>query len=981
MANEPAETNSKFSLQTYLVVIFLTLLLVVGVALGALSYSNAVSIIEDSAEGKLARLSQLAAARANALFHPAEGVLELISASPGVGGSTLRERLSIVPQMIRGLERSEHITSVYVGNREGDFLLVRRLPTDPEAAKRYMAPPGTKYVLQSIERQDDVDRETGEFIHIGSDGAEVGRVERPDYVQYDPRVRAWYKSAIKAVGTTQTPPYVYFTTKEVGLTLSRRGRGGFSIVGVDITLGSLGASMAESKVTPNSEAVLLSQDGIVIAHPDPGRMTVSEADNNLRPAHVSDIENAMLEEAFERFKTKGEIRSHISDKDGVSYEITFAPVPIGSLDSPVVALVIPQHELMAKANELLRLGATWFAVLMFAGFGLVLLCSKWVTRPLRELRDRAEAMRRFEFEQTSPVRTGISEIEELANAVYMMRSTIRRFLDISTAVAAEADFDKLITRLLDEIVATTQTEAAIIYLTNDEETRLVPYAGRLDLGRDLIYPVPDVLLNNEESIVVRSTVDELAESALATDEELKMIGLEGISNEMDDPPKHLLAAPLYNRQRELIGVLLLFETDELDSALVRFTEALSGSAAVSIETRQLIMAQKELFESFIQLVAGAIDTKSPYTGGHCERVPEITKMLADAANKTNSGPFKDFVLTEEDKEAVHVAAWLHDCGKVTSPEYVVDKATKLETIYDRIHEVRMRVEVMKKEAEIRSLRAILDGGDSAKLEATLKEELAGLDEDFAFLADCNIGGEFMSDDKIERLRGLAGKTWTRTLDDRLGVSHEEAARKDRNDPVALPAQEPLLNDRAEHLFNRPERDALPPDNKWGFKMDVPEHLYNRGELYNLCVRRGTLTAEDRYKINEHIVQTIKMLEQLPFPRHLRQVPELAGGHHEKMDGTGYPKRLAKEDMSPVARMMALADIFEALTAVDRPYKKGKTLSEALKIMGFMVKDSHIDAEIFRLFLESGIHDRYAKKFMRPEQIDEVDTAAFLSAVK
>jgi hypothetical protein len=233
----------------------------------------------------------------------------------------------------------------------------------------------------------------------------------------------------------------------------------------------------------------------------------------------------------------------------------------------------------------------------------------------------------------------------------------------------------------------------------------------------------------------------------------------------------------------------------------------------------------------------------------------------------------------------------------------------------------------------------------------------------------------MTDEAIARLKALAEKTWTRTLDDRLGVSHEELLRMEAEPAPELPATERLLDDKPAHRFVRPESEKIPADNPWGFRIDVPERLYDRGELYNLSVRRGTLTEEDRYKINEHIVQTIKMLESLPFPRHLREVPELAGGHHEKMDGTGYPKRLTKDEMSPVARMMAIADIFEALTAVDRPYKKGKTLSEALRIMGFMVGDRHIDPELFDLFLASGTYLDYARKYLRPEQVDEVDVEA------
>jgi hypothetical protein len=247
------------------------------------------------------------------------------------------------------------------------------------------------------------------------------------------------------------------------------------------------------------------------------------------------------------------------------------------------------------------------------------------------------------------------------------------------------------------------------------------------------------------------------------------------------------------------------------------------------------------------------------------------------------------------------------------------------------------------------------------------------------VAECNLGGEEMAPDRVERLRTIAARTWTRSLDDRIGISHEELARKAREPLQPLPATEYLLADKPEHLFERRAGESFADDNPWGFRMDVPQWLYNRGELHNLSVARGTLTEEERYKINEHIVQTEIMLRQLVYPRHLRDVPEIAASHHEKMDGTGYPKRLTGKQMSPLARMMAIADIFEALTAIDRPYKRGKTLSEALSIMARMKAAHHIDGELFELFLRAGVYRDYAQRFMRSDQIDDVDIEALLRA--
>ena len=449
---------------------------------------------------------------------------------------------------------------------------------------------------------------------------------------------------------------------------------------------------------------------------------------------------------------------------------------------------------------------------------------------------------------------------------------------------------------------------------------------------------------------------------------------------------HLVSTGLHNRQGDTLGVLLLLHRDsgeEAEPAMlhpqrIAYVEAVSGVAALCIESQRLLEQQKKLLDAFIQLIAGAIDAKSPYTGGHCQRVPDLTLMLARAAADSDAEPFRAYQPSDEEWEALHIAAWLHDCGKVTTPEYVVDKATKLETLYDRIHEVRMRFELLKRDAWVTYWEGVARGGDATALGELREATLAALDDEFAFVARCNLDGEAMADADLERLRQIAARTWTRTLDDRLGVSWEENQRQARTPAPELPVQEPLLADKPEHLFERPDSELIAPDNPWGFKLDVPTYKHNRGELYNLGIARGTLTAEERYIINNHIVQTIRMLDHLPFPKHLANVAEIAGGHHEKMDGSGYPKRLTREEMSLPARMMAIADIFEALTAVDRLYKKGKTLSEALGIMAGMCRGAHIDPQLFGLFLCTGIPQAYAKRYLRPEQIDAVDQAAILA---
>ena len=456
----------------------------------------------------------------------------------------------------------------------------------------------------------------------------------------------------------------------------------------------------------------------------------------------------------------------------------------------------------------------------------------------------------------------------------------------------------------------------------------------------------------------------------------------------------MLTVPMRSTSGETVGVMQLINrkrdprtilTADTAAGLVRpfdafdqhLIEALASQAAVCVERTQLLEAQEQLIDSMITLLAGAIDAKSPYTGGHCERVPELAMMLARAAEETAEGPLADFRLGGEQAwREFRIGAWMHDCGKITTPEYVVDKATKLEANYNRIHEVRTRFEVLLRDARIAWLEGVINGGDPAELEAAYLQRQSQLQADFAFVADCNLGGEFFGPDKVESLRAIASQSWQRHFDNRLGLAWEELSR--HNDSAQeLPVPEPLLADHAWHVIPRQSNQI--PDASYGFKLEVPEHLYNLGEVHNLTISRGTLTNEERYKINEHIVQTIMMLETLPFPANLSRVAEYAGTHHETLDGKGYPRRLTADDLSVPSRIMAIADIFEALTASDRPYKKAKTLSECLKILAGFRDRQHIDADLFALFLRSGVYRTYAERYLKPEQIDAVDVETYLAA--
>jgi HD-GYP domain-containing protein (c-di-GMP phosphodiesterase class II) len=459
----------------------------------------------------------------------------------------------------------------------------------------------------------------------------------------------------------------------------------------------------------------------------------------------------------------------------------------------------------------------------------------------------------------------------------------------------------------------------------------------------------------------------------------------------------MLTVPMRSTSGAVVGVLQLINrkldaeavltpdtavalTAPFDQRSQGLIEALAALAAVCVERTQLLEGQERLLDAIIALLAGAIDAKSPYTGGHCERVPELALLLAEAAEAHSEGPLAGFRFgSAEAWREFRIGAWLHDCGKVTTPEYVIDKATKLETNVNRIHEIRTRFEVLLRDARISRLEALLAGGDPADLDRRLAEREAELQEQFAFVAASNLGGEFFADASVERLGRIGAQTWQRHFDDTLGLAWEERQRRCSHPPAgdALPAIEQLLADQPWHRIRRPA--AQRPDPRYGFRMEVPSDVFHLGELHNLSVSRGTLTSEERFLINDHIVQTIVMLERLPFPPGLARVAEYAGTHHETLRGDGYPRRLGADQLSVPARIMAIADIFEALTAGDRPYKKAKTLSESIRILAGFRDRGHIDADLFDLFLTSGVYLRYAERFLHPEQIDAVDIQPFLQS--
>ncbi len=528
-----------------------------------------------------------------------------------------------------------------------------------------------------------------------------------------------------------------------------------------------------------------------------------------------------------------------------------------------------------------------------------------------------------------------------------LEKQVKNLAEIGLSLSKEKDMNVLLENILLEAKRITNADGGTLYMKTDDNrlrfeimmTDSLKFHMGGTSGQDIpFYPVKLYEDDGKPNKHMISAYVGLTGETVNIPDAYKAKGFDFSGTKAFDEKtgyrsKSFLTVPLKNHEDEIIGVVQLLnakdkKTDEsipFSTEVQDIVEALSSQAAVAITNKNLIRDLEILFESFIKLIASAIDAKSPYTGGHCSRVPEITMMLAEAVNESKNEHFKDIHFTDKQMYELKIAAWLHDCGKVATPEYVVDEATKLETIYDRVHTVSTRFEVLKRDQEIKFLKRQLKvEKDSSLSELETKnalkdirkkyrEKITQMDDDLDFVKTTNVGGEFMSGDKKDRVKKIANYRW-----------------KD----------------------NGESKNFLSDD-----------------EVKNLCIAKGTLTAEERKIINDHIVHTIDMLQQLPYPNHLKNVPEFAGGHHEKLDGTGYPMGLTKDEMSIQAKAMAIADVFEALTARDRPYKEGKALSMAMRIMGFMKNDAHVDPFLFELFVKEKIYLKYAEKYLTKEQLD------------
>jgi HD-GYP domain-containing protein (c-di-GMP phosphodiesterase class II) len=540
----------------------------------------------------------------------------------------------------------------------------------------------------------------------------------------------------------------------------------------------------------------------------------------------------------------------------------------------------------------------------------------------------------------------IQSSEILTNASQEVQDEVRRFAEaqlsrvqelvkIGMALSAEKRLEYLLEMIVSEARRFTNADGGTLYIKNEQDQLEFKIIQNDSLkvrvggtGENIVWsPVPlkdaKGRDNHRNVSAYCALVGKAVNIADVYNADFDFGGTREFDANTGYRSKSMLLIPMRGYDNEVIGVLqLLNAMDPATGDVVGFDDyeidditSLASQAAIAITNVRLVRELELLLDAFLRVIAAAIDEKSPYTGGHVVNVAELTLSIAETVNKDKDGAFAGVELSLEELDELKMAAWLHDIGKITTPEYVVDKSTKLETIFDRIELVRSRIEILKRDAEIARLKAKLGEEDDATA-AEMSEESGKFDEVLSFLEEVNVGGEFLSDDKIWDIRRMADKYYR--------VNGERA---------------PLLND---------------------------------DEVMNLSIRKGTLNDKERAIINNHVSLTQRMLAKLPFPRKFAKVPEIAAMHHEKLDCTGYPNGLCARDIPLQSRILAVADVFEALTAADRPYKSGKKLSEAVRILSLMVKDKHLDEDVCDLLIKSGLVQDYACEKIAESQRDEFE---------
>ena len=520
-----------------------------------------------------------------------------------------------------------------------------------------------------------------------------------------------------------------------------------------------------------------------------------------------------------------------------------------------------------------------------------------------------------------------SVIDEVSNYAERLGEQIRKMSDIGRALSGVHDLNTLLEMIVDQARNFTNADAGTLYIVEDNTLRFqivqndslkIRMGGKS--GESIPFPPVELKESNVSAFVALKGVSVNIPDVYHTDL-FDFTGPKKFDDSTGYRSKSMLVVPMRNHENDIIGVLqLLNATNPISNEVIAFSqdyenlsESLASQAAVSITNAKLIANMTELFEAFVKVMATAIDEKSPVTGGHIRRVADLTLTMAEVIHDLKEGHFKDKTFTPDQMYELRIAAYMHDIGKVTSPVEIVEKAKKLQTIFDRIQYVRLRmayiIQKIKLEGQEAKIKILQNGSSPEKLNSIEKETLEKLmeiEEIQRFINKCNEPGEFLDDEILVRLKEVSEKTY---IDD-------------------AGEQQPFITE---------------------------------DELVNLSIRRGSITEKERRKMQDHAAVTLKMLKQIPFTKKLKNIPDFAGAHHEFLNGKGYPLGLKGDEISFEGRLMAVTDIAEALTASDRPYKKAMPLETVYRILRSMVEGEELDPNLVELFIEKEVYKIYLKK--------------------
>ncbi|MFA0439024.1 hypothetical protein BCU70_10030 [Vibrio sp. 10N.286.49.C2] len=960
-------TNLKrpLPLHVHITLMFVALVIVIcGVQIW-ITQASLNKVLLNANENLFERITSEARTDLNYQFSPVFTTVDTYSSTALVRENDAQARFSFAPELISQLHTNRFLTLFVVGYPNGDWFTVVRITNERLRHLMQLSPSAEFAALSFDAKSNLIERRAynAQQVHLSS-------VTIP-YNNIDIRRSVWYRNAA-TTKTQVSEPYFMPIIGQSGISIFRRATNG-AVFGADLTLSQVSKVLQDATEARNALRLLYDDEGHVYGFSQPELFDVRDAIRSTSTLTVDDIVHPLINKTL-RHRKFGEPAREVQYR-GERWVVKVDRFEGTDQQNFNLAMAVKADQLLKDANSVARYSLVGSFIALLFALPCIYYMSQWLAKPIRQASEKAKSIQHFRFNDGSQNTSQVAEIKEMSDSFSAMQSTIRRFLSLTNSMAKEYDLDRLLALVCSETAEATHANSTYIYLLNNEETLLELRFIKLKNHDDIeLAAVPPLRLNDP---LLQGDLEQFFRQKKSVyvphDEVSKLV-------KRDSETDSVLFIPLIDRQQKVIGALGLgFDKAHEDFVLMEnleYIETLAAYASVTIETQAMLASQKALLDSFIQVMAEAIDTKSPYTGNHCQRVPVLTEMLTLAAQQQEKGPFEAFSMTKEQWEELHVAAWLHDCGKVTTPEHVIDKATKLETIYNRIHEVRMRFEILKRDAELSMYKHYSTINLTSEQWQELEAKKQQIDDDFAIIAKANTGDEYLTTEALERINAIAKQTWTATIDSRLGLSWEELSRYDTSVSI-VGNKESILSDGVQHLVAW-EKD---PEREPRFVIKPGEHQNNLGELYNLSVRKGTLNEEERYIINSHMIATLRMLERLPFPKHMTNVPLLAGSHHERIDGKGYPLGLVASELPVAARAMAIADVFEALTSQDRPYKQPKKLSETLAIMRIMVNDGHLDGALFELFLTSNVYLDYAQVHIKLEQIDVKDVQPYLSTKK